>query len=77
MTMVEPTMIEPTEKQRDYARDIALWLGIPLPEEKTKKAYAEFISKNVEEFNRVKMANYFDDTDGWGEVLGMGIGDLF
>lgn len=75
--MVEPTIIEPTEKQRAYACDIAKWLEIPLPKEKTKSAYAEFISKNVDEFKRVKMENYFADSDYFGEMLGMGIEDLF
>ena len=40
-------MAEPTEKQREYAYDIARWLDIPLPEEKTKSAYADFISKHT------------------------------
>lgn len=67
----------PTEKQRAYAYDIAVWLEIPLPEEKTKSAYADFISKNVDEFKKVKMANYFADSDAFGEMIGMGIWDLF
>ena len=70
-------MMEPTEKQRAYAYDIARWLDISLPKEKTKSAYADFISKNVDEFKRVKMANYFADSDYFGEMIGMGIGDLF
>ena len=72
----ENAMVEPTEKQRDYARDIAMWLEIPLPKEKTKRAYADFISKNVDEFKRVKMANYFADTDDFGEMLGTGAWDI-
>ena len=66
----------PTEKQRAYAYDIAVWLEIPLPEEKTKRAYADFISKNVDEFKKVKMANYFADGDDFGEVIGMGPWDI-
>ena len=70
-------MIEPTEKQREYAYDIAKWLDIPLPEEKTKRAYADFISKNVDEFKKAKMANYFADADDFGEMIGMGMWDLY
>lgn len=66
----------PTEKQKAYAYDIAVWLEIPLPEEKTKSAYADFISKHVDEFKKVKMDNYFAEYDEFGEMLGMGTFDI-
>lgn len=68
-------IIEPTDKQVDYAIDIARMLSIPLPAEKTKQAYSDFISKNVDEFKRIKMRNYLDDGD-FGEFLGMGTWDI-
>lgn len=66
----------PTEKQRAYAHDIAVWLEIPLPEEKTKSAYADFISKHVDEFKKAKTDNYFADSDAFGEMIGMGTFDI-
>lgn len=53
-----------------------MWLEIPLPEEKTKSAYADFISKHVDEFKKAKMSNYFADSDAFGEMFGMGTWDL-
>lgn len=43
---------EATEKQIKYATNIAEVLGIDLPGENTKVAYSEFISMNVDDFNR-------------------------
>lgn len=71
----EWNMVEPTEKQRSYAYDIARWLDIPLPKEKSKKAYADFISKNVDEFKKAKMRNFLDDND-YGYDYGMGTWDI-
>lgn len=68
------SIAEPTEKQRSYAYDIARWLDIPLPEEKSKKAYTDFISKNVDEFKKAKIRNY-DDPD-LGYDYGMEIWDI-
>ena len=65
-------MTEPTEKQRAYSSDIARWLEIPLPEEKTKGAYANFISEHADEFKKAKMDNYFADSDDFGEIIGIG-----
>ena len=41
---------KPTQRQVDYAEDIAKELGIELPKAFTKKRYCEFISKYAEEY---------------------------
>ena len=42
----------PTPKQEDYAKKIAGTLGIDLPSMRTKQAYSQFISENVNAFKR-------------------------
>lgn len=42
----------PTQKQEDYAKKIARTLGIDLPSMRTKQAYSQFISENVNAFKR-------------------------
>lgn len=54
---------EPTEKQLSYAHDIASWLDIALPREYTKKAYSNFISRNVNRYKKTRMGSYFDDPE--------------
>jgi len=45
---------EPTQKQVEYAIRIANLLDVELPDDNSKKAYAEFISENQEAFNRTR-----------------------
>ena len=47
-------MREATEKQILFACDIADELGIDLPDEKTSKAYHDFISENEGEYYRAR-----------------------
>lgn len=42
---------KPSYKQAAFATKISEKLGIPLPEGNTKKAYSDFISEHMEEFN--------------------------
>lgn len=65
--------MKPTEKQISYAVDIARLLEIPLPEEDSKQAYSDFISKHVDEYNRCRYS--FDDDD-FADIYGMGLWDI-
>ena len=47
-------MEKPTEKQIDFATQIAETLGIDLPEENTKSAFRDFIDDNIDEFYSVQ-----------------------
>lgn len=39
------TMIEPTQKQKNYAEYLAQRMCVKLPKENTKQAYSQFIEK--------------------------------
>lgn len=53
---------EPSQKQKDYAANIARVLNIKLPEENTSAAYRDFISKNQERFAQSRpVAVHFTD----------------
>lgn len=45
-------MGEPTQKQEEYAKQIAKKLGIELPSERTKEQYGYFISRHVNSYKR-------------------------
>lgn len=47
-------MNAPTEKQINFAKQIADALKIELPCEYTKKAYWQFINKHIDEYNQAK-----------------------
>lgn len=47
---------EPSQKQKEYAENIAKALNIKLPEENTSAAYRDFISKNQERFAQSRPA---------------------
>ena len=53
----------PTQKQENFARQIAETLEIDLPRERTKEAYSIFISQKINLFKREKQRykeDYFD-----------------
>lgn len=53
---------EPSQKQKDYAANIARVLNIKLPEENTSAAYRDFISENQERFAQSRpVAVHFTD----------------
>lgn len=57
---------EATQKQMDYAEDIAEELGIDLPEERDKKTISEFISENVDDYfesRRERLGGYGEMED--------------
>lgn len=58
----------PTAKQINFAKEISEVLDIPLPEEKTKRAYREFIDSNVGQYKAA--LDEFDDVCYWFEELG-------
>ena len=58
----------PTDKQVRFANAIAELLEIELPELKTKIAYSEFISKNIDEYRELN--SELADTYPWFEELG-------
>lgn len=47
-------MEKPTQKQIDFATEIAETIGEDLPIGFTKQAYSEFINKNVDYFKQVQ-----------------------
>jgi len=47
---------KPSYKQAAFATKISEKLGISLPENNTKKAYSDFISEHMEEFNAPQQA---------------------
>lgn len=51
----------PTEKQISYATDIANELGIKLPTEKSKQAYSQFISNNINAYKRARQSYWHAD----------------
>ena len=60
-------MTEATQKQIEYAREIAEVLNIELPKEKTAYAYYHFIYNNVQAYKKAKK-NYrvYDIDEEWG-----------
>ena len=44
----------PTDKQVEYATEISDLLGIPLPEEYTRRAFSDFIGKWQREYREAK-----------------------
>ena len=72
----------PTQKQEDYAKKIAQTLGIDLPDMRTKQAYSQFISKNVNAFKREQQRwrASSDDLEMYGidecEYIGHIVGDI-
>lgn len=46
--------MKPTERQIDFATEIAETIGDDLPEEYTKEAYSEWIDERYDEFKRVQ-----------------------
>ncbi len=64
----------PTDKQINFATDIAGKLHKPLPEERTKQAYAKFISDNINAFKRAKQSYFIDEDTAC--VYGMGTWDI-
>lgn len=70
----------PTQKQEDYAKNIAQTLKIDLPGMKTKQAYSQFISENVNAYKRERqrwcassedLAMYgIDESDYIGHITG-------
>ncbi len=52
-------MKPPTERQLLFARRIAHFTGVPLPEEETSQAYFYYIRDNIEKYkNRVKVIRH-------------------
>ena len=45
-------MSDATAKQISFAKDIAEWFGVDLPEERTKEAYSEFLNQYVDDYKR-------------------------
>lgn len=58
----------PTAKQINFAKEISEVLDIPLPEDKTKRAYKEFIDSNVGQYKAT--LDEFNDVCYWFEELG-------
>ena len=52
---------QPTEKQRDLAKKIALTLSIPLPKNRTKYDYCAFIDEHIKTVGRIWEASYGSD----------------
>lgn len=52
-----PYIIEPTQKQRHYAYDIAERLGIALPAEENIETYANFIAAHAKRYNAKRFAD--------------------
>ncbi len=58
----------PTQKQENFAKDIADALGIDLPKMRTKQAYSHFINENINAFKREQQSfsvSDLDDADYW------------
>ena len=53
----------PTLKQENFAERIASVLRIEMPKDKTKQTYSNFISANLDAFNREQQRRkpYYDD----------------
>ena len=45
-------MSDATAKQINFAKDVAEWFGVDLPEERTKEAYSEFLNKYADDYKR-------------------------
>lgn len=43
-----------TQKQFAFALEISLTVGEELPKERSKQAYHDFISENINEYNRIR-----------------------
>ena len=41
-----------TVKQIDFAKDIAEWFGVELPEEMTKEAYSKFLNQYADDYKK-------------------------
>ena len=54
----------PTAKQINFAQDIAEVCGVQLPEERTKAAYSEFISANIDAY---RLETYDWDNEDAGD----------
>lgn len=52
-----PYIIEPTQKQKHYAYDIAERLGIALPAEENIETYANFIAAHAKRYNAKRLAD--------------------
>ena len=60
----------PTQKQEDFARAIEDTLGVPLPSMRTKLAYSQYISENINAYKREKQKWYDIDNYNWeNEIL--------
>lgn len=60
----------PTQKQEDFAKAIEDTIGISLPSMKTKQAYLQYISENINAYKRERQKRYDIDNYNWkNEIL--------
>lgn len=55
----------PTQKQEDFARAINDTLGVSLPSMRTKQAYSQYISENINAYKRKKQRWEGIDNYNW------------
>ena len=60
----------PTQKQEDFARAIEDTTGVPLPNMRTKQAYSQYISENINAYKLERQKRHSIDDYNWkNEVL--------
>lgn len=60
----------PTQKQEDFARAIEDTIGVSLPSMRTKQAYSQYISKNINAYKNERQKQHDIDNYNWeNEIL--------